>query len=120
MVDTPLMVSCNNNHIDIVKSLIKKGANLNQKNKKGNTPLLVACYKDESIAEYLIKKKADIYLENKRGYSPLIISFNRDNENIIKRLINKDNKILNKLNDDGDTILTRVCKKGNFDEIKKY
>jgi len=43
---------------DMVKYLVEKGADVNEGNKYGETPLSIACFKNkESIAYYLIEKE---------------------------------------------------------------
>ena len=46
---------------EIVKYLVEKGANIETENEDGNTPLFIACEKNNNdIVKYLIEKGANI------------------------------------------------------------
>ena len=61
----------------VAEFLIKRGANVNIRNKKGLTALYIAVFvipifdNDHKMAEFLIKKGADVNVETKNGLSPL-------------------------------------------------
>jgi len=40
---TPLYFACEEGHIEVVKYLVKQGANINKRNNDGITPLSIAC-----------------------------------------------------------------------------
>jgi len=59
----------------LLKYLIEHGANVNQKNEKGSTPLCLACYNgNENIVKYLVKHGANINQRNDDLYTPLTIT----------------------------------------------
>jgi len=84
------------NNESVVKYLIDKGADVNQKNKDGDTPLMVYCkLNNEYMVKYLVERGADINLKNNQGESPVTLTKN-SNKNIYKYLlnINRENKEL--------------------------
>ena len=73
--DTPLHYACERDeHDEIVKILLDKGANVYAKNNKGNTPLHQACkIKNDHFKtiDILLKYKSDINSKNNVGNTPL-------------------------------------------------
>ncbi len=66
--NTPLIVSCQNGHVAIVKLLIKHGAGVNLVNNKGNTALHYSfAFGFEEISQYLLEQGADDLLVNSEG-----------------------------------------------------
>lgn len=66
--NTPLIVACQNGHFPVVRLLVDSNANINQANKKGNSPLHYCFnYGFEEIAQYLIDYGADEYVTNLAG-----------------------------------------------------
>jgi len=74
--------------LDIVKLLIKAGADINAKNEYGDTPLIVASrYNQMDIVKLLIKAGADINIKNKGGNTALMIAFRYGYEDIVDLLL---------------------------------
>ena len=69
---TPLMSAIKNYKIDIAKYLIEAGAEVNAKDKKGNTPLHYV--KNKELAEILIEAGANVNAKNKYGQTPLTMA----------------------------------------------
>ena len=66
--NTPLIVSCQNGHIDIAKMLVESGADVRCSNNKGNTALhFCFAYGYDDLGKYLISKGADEYAVNSDG-----------------------------------------------------
>lgn len=59
----------------IIHRLVELGADVNQRNVEGNTPLHSAQYKDyeDSCSEYLLECGANINAQNDGGYTPLML-----------------------------------------------
>jgi len=63
-----------NGYEGIVKLLIDRGANVEGRDKKGNTPLMCAARQDNwRIVEFLLWKGADVEARNKDGSTALMI-----------------------------------------------
>ena len=74
------------NHVDIVKLLLEKGANIEQHNNKG-TPLLIACEMNHvDIVKLLLEKGANKYYMDVWGQTALDIATDHDNTKIIALL----------------------------------
>jgi ankyrin repeat protein len=70
--DTPLHSACLEAHTNIIKLLLKKGANVNVVTKGGNTQLHFACLMGNQVVdETLLKNSADINVSNEDDRSPL-------------------------------------------------
>jgi len=66
--NTPLIVSCQNGHVDIAKMLVQAGADVKCSNNKGNTALhFCFAYGYEDLGKFLISKGADEYACNSEG-----------------------------------------------------
>ena len=83
-MDLDLIDACKYDSIEDVTYLIKKGANVNMKNKYGDTLLTIACEnKNLEIIKYLVEKKAKINISNSTGNSYIFhiyfIYFNNNN-----------------------------------------
>lgn len=82
----------NGNFEEAIKLLIDKGADINFKDKYGNTVLMNACIMNNTeLVKLLLENGADINAKDKDGYTALdLASINENNENneIIKILEN--------------------------------
>ena len=64
---TPLLGACVYLHEDMAELLILKGADINVKTSRGETPLMFACYSSEKIARLLVSKGAEINKKDGTG-----------------------------------------------------
>ncbi len=65
---TALMWSAGMGHLDIVKYLLDKGADINKKDELGDTALMWASYGGKlNVIKYLISKGVDINVKNNDG-----------------------------------------------------
>jgi hypothetical protein len=72
---TPLHMSAHSGNLEACELLIKKGADINSKSKRGATPLHSACISGHpTICKLLIESGADIDAEDNKGDTPLFYS----------------------------------------------
>lgn len=61
------------NHEDIARYLVEKGANLNQVDKKGNTPLHIAAYNGrKDLCAFYLDHGAKLEAKNNNGFTPFL------------------------------------------------
>jgi ankyrin repeat protein len=107
--DYPLHIAARFGHIDIIKLLVKQGAQINQHNMLGETPLIAAFSYLNSITIDItntIKTLLDLgcSLEGDRFNStPLHWATRHSLKPVIKLLIQKDKTTIYSMNDDGNT-----------------
>ena len=65
--DTPLLRAVDLGRIDVVKSLIARGANVDVRDKVGQTPLIIASSRDADIARVLVDAHAAIDVRDSQG-----------------------------------------------------
>ncbi len=99
---TPLCVAASKGYSDIVKYLIKKGADVNKGNIFGSTPLHYAAWaSDPELFNALLKAGANINAENNEGQTPLQYACMGGNIDIMNVCIS------------GGTDLKATCKDGS-------
>ena len=71
LLQTPLHLACLSNHNEVVKSLVRAGANLDSVDIAGNTPLHTAVLNGSvEVAEWLVAKGGDLTIRNLEGKTP--------------------------------------------------
>ena len=86
--ETPLFVACQNGHQNVVATLLKHGANINQAASENATPLFIASqngYKD--VVEVLIKHGANINITMDDGESPLSVAKKNGHKDVVEVLL---------------------------------
>lgn len=91
----PLQVAATTGNIDIVKDLIKNGADIECADTDGMTPLRIAADHSKSeVVELLLKNGANCDIEDSDGYTPLLsviyhnkTGFDAENEKIVSGLL---------------------------------
>ncbi len=116
--------SCSNQSYDKLKSMIND-KNVNQKDKNGNTPLLLVtknlpnCSYNQEVAKLLIDKGADIDARDKNGDTPLIAAMRLNKDKyFIKFLIKYGAEINVQSKKDGITPLIIEVKHKNEPMVK--
>lgn len=86
-LNTPLHYAWYYRNKKYIEILINEGANVNSKNKEGNTPLHLACLSNNpkqdhstKIEELLLEKGADINAQNNKLETPLMLLFRIESE----------------------------------------
>jgi ankyrin repeat protein len=84
---TPLIIAGYRNQLDVVKTLIGLGANVNANSEDG-TVLTAACYKSNTeLVKILLKQHADVNVKNNAGTTPLMFAILAENEEIVELLL---------------------------------
>jgi len=87
--DTAIMVAAENGSRNILKYIIKKGANVNYQNTKGETALIRAVMKGaKDNVKILIENNADINLKDKNGNTAMDYAQKSNYNEIVKILKN--------------------------------
>ena len=69
---TPLIVTCQEGHVDAARLLLDKGAEVDRAKENGVTPLWIACQDSHvDLARLLLDRGADPSRGTKRGTTPL-------------------------------------------------
>jgi serine/threonine-protein phosphatase 6 regulatory ankyrin repeat subunit B len=85
---SPLYLACQENHLEIVKTLIKNGANIEFSFREGFTPLYVACQTGNlDIIKYLIEHGAYINSQCINGSTPLYIASQEGKTEVVELLL---------------------------------
>lgn len=116
-----LLYACKYCSIDIIKMLINKGANINNKDKKWHTAFYWTIrYRQDNVSDIiniLMDNKGDINVLSKKGSTILKCAVKYGDEKTIKILI--EHKInINNANKQGHTILMTACNINNITMIK--
>jgi len=107
-------------YLKIIKALLQKGANLDIKNRNGNTPLIEAAkYTDTEIIKLLIDAGANtnnINIQNNNGDTALMYASHNNNPEIVKMLLDNDANP-NIQDQDGNTALIWAAKHTYIDIV---
>ncbi len=116
-----LIEACNKNSINLVKSLVENGADVNQPDGNGNTPLFIACKNgNKALAKYLIDNGADVNQPDGNGNTPLFIACDRWYIDLAEYLIDRHSAKLNSriINGYGKDLLFKAYEKENGNTVK--
>ncbi|XP_065832896.1 uncharacterized protein [Oscarella lobularis] len=116
---TSLHWAARNNRLGVAEFLIEKGANINARNKFGETPFLVASgRRNVNMVYVLLEAGCDIYAKNNRGNGPLAVAIENRLVNMIKLLVNGFGMDVNETHDKGYTSLHLATNLNNVDIVK--
>ena len=80
-----------NGHIDVVKVLLKAGADVNRRNRTGNSPEIYAASKGHSdILELFVRMDADLSPRAQSDLTPLVASARSGHSDAVRILLNSD------------------------------
>ena len=118
---SPLLKAVYKKKTDLVNILLQAGADVNQADKNGNTPLFISAQNGEvDIAKILLEKEGiDINKQDIKGTTALIIASQNGHNDIVKELIAK-NAQLDLSNSNGQTPLSFAVAKRNIDIVKSF
>ena len=110
--NTSLLIASKAGNLELVKHVIKVGADVNYTNSYSNTALIFASKNNYTeIVKYLIQNGTDINHENFRGDTALMCAYNNENIEIIKLLLNAGANV-------DDTLFELICRDGNAELVK--
>lgn len=85
---TPLHLAVQNDHLNIVKFLIRNGVDVNAKNRDENTPFHLAARNGHlEVVKYLVGNGADVNARNKDGNTPLFTAGEQGDFEMSKYLV---------------------------------
>ncbi|MCF8167396.1 MAG: ankyrin repeat domain-containing protein [Rhodoferax sp.] len=112
----PLLVALKKGYTIVAKILLAAGADVNEKDRLGLTPLMLACGKPtagyKEVAEALIKKGAHINVRDALGYTPLLLALSGGTVEVAELLIEKGADLSARTRQ-GDTPLS-LARKANY------
>ena len=117
-VETHLMQAAEKGDVALVKSLIQEGADLNARNKDGDTSLNIAARNGRTgVAEALIKAGADVQVKDSHGWSPLLDAALFGGTDLIQRLISAGADV-NAKGNQGETALMLAAFGGRSEVVR--
>ena len=113
----PLWYATRNGDAKMISMLLAAGADLEAKNKEGETVLLYACAKrEEHVILILLESGADFKITDNQKSTPLMIVASRGFEKAVRLLISKKAD-LNAKDDKGRTAIIRAQYTGNYNIV---
>jgi len=104
--------------LEIVKLLVKSGANVNSTTKTNSTPLRAACFDGHfEIVKYLVEHNADIEVANRHGHTCLMIACYKGHFKIARYLIDIGADV-NRKSVKGNTALHDCAESGSLEIMK--
>lgn len=123
---TPLIIACKRGYTEIVNQLVKKGADLNARDRangspleRGSTPLMMAAGFDhmETVRTlFAHAKKPDVQLRNKEGKSAFWMACANENLEMVQFLFGQGAKV-DVPDKDGKSVLTTTLLHKKFDVL---
>lgn len=111
---TAIMLATGEGQTDIVSSLIKKGANINQIDSQEFTALHYAVFQNrKEIVRLLIENKADVNL----GIYSALMTASENNYYAIAKILIENNANVNAINEKGNTALMLASRSGNLEIV---
>ncbi|VDO07694.1 unnamed protein product [Rodentolepis nana] len=111
---TPLWCAAAANYLNIVRFLVKRGANVNATTATNSTALRAACFDGhEEIVRFLVKQGADVETPNRHEHTCLMIACFRGHDNIVKFLLTQGARV-NRRSAKGNTALHDCSESGNL------
>lgn len=113
-----LIVACEKNDFSLVKELVSKGININERNRNNTTAPYVACFnKNFHIVKYLVEKGADLEEGFLNGDTLLHVACMKGDLDIVRHLVEHGAKVSSE-NDFEETPIYYLCKDNKLDAVK--
>ena len=105
-------------HLDKMKLLIQKGANVNAE-ESGETPLLKAIKTNQpQVVLLLLEAGANVNQTTKNGNNPLQTAVDYGQVEIVQLLLKQPNIQINQIDSDGNTVLMEAAKAGQLEMVQ--
>lgn len=118
--DSPLLIACKEENLQLVQRLIDLGANIELQNDRMINPLLnVVQSGNLNQLSLLIKKNANINVKNNDGMTPLLLSVLYGHNDLVNVLIDAGADLDAQEYDDLYSALMIACNNGNLEIVKK-
>lgn len=116
---TPLISAAAHGDIEIVRSLLNGGANVNERDRGGNTALLRALETPhDDVAELLLAQQSvDLNAQGLSGLTVLMRYVGRDREEMVRKMLERGANVSLQDND-GDTALHNGARRGNVNILR--
>ncbi|BFZ20698.1 hypothetical protein BsWGS_23737 [Bradybaena similaris] len=115
-----LISACHHGYSTIVQTLVQLGANVNDRDTNGNTPLLISVQTGlADVVEFLLTNKADVNASNFVGDSALIVSIrSSESTKITEALLKQPGINIDHKNQDGYTAIMTAAEVRNVYTLK--
>ena len=115
---TPLLIACENGHVDAARLLLDKGVDINRADKYGATPLLAACSKGHVDAvRLLLDEGAEVDRSTEGGQTPLFIACYNGHVDAARLVLDKGAEV-DRANEGGVTPLWIACSEGHVNAAR--
>eukprot|EP00501_MAST-03F_sp_TOSAG23-6_P000745 GSMAST32.ASY1.ANO1.773.1 assembled CDS len=116
-----LFAASMNGYAAEVAQLIAAGAVVNQANRGGGTPLIIASERGhvEVVEKLLGVKGIEVNHAMEGGFTPLLIASEKGHEGVVQLLLNADRIDVNKADDDGNTPLFAASQQGRVGVVQQ-
>ncbi|XP_053228895.1 protein fem-1 homolog A [Podarcis raffonei] len=115
----PLWAASAAGHLDVARSLLERGANVNQTTLTNSTPLRAACFDGHlEIVRYLVGERgADLEVANRHGHTCLMISCYKGHTEIARYLLQRGADV-NRRSVKGNTALHDCAESGSLEILR--
>ena len=118
-VDNNLTIAIKNGDTDKVKQALKSGANANNKDERGNFPLILAAREGHfEIAELLLQHKANVNEKDHYGNTALIKAAENNHPKVIELLLANKDVVVDSENKFGSTAIKEARHRHNSEAVE--